>query len=347
MSDCPDTSFPQGLTSFPEPKFPDFLDSSSLADFKLCERRFYYSSVLRLRPLEVNTHLNAGGAYAKALQITREAIYYHHLPLREALSLGLRTLIKAYGPHDPSDSKPSAAAKTWDGIAAAFIHHFSVWNPDTDYLIPHFTQDEANTLSPSLEFSFSLPLSPDLLNPVTNEPILYSGRFDMMAYLAQPGVWPMFKSSSLSPSLSSFPLAVVDDKTSYSLPSDPGKKWNLRSQFLGYAWAARALDYPATHVVVNQIAIQKTQVRLLRATLTTHPWLLNHWHEATIRTIRRLTDCWHAQAAGMGTSAWTQSFDDACSSYSGCPFALLCSSLHPERHCNNFKISDWNPVEED
>ena len=54
-------------------------------------------------------------------------------------------------------------------------------------------------------------------------------------------------------------LYIEDDKTTSQLGSSWGAQWDMRSQFTGYAWAARQSGLPIAGIIVRGISILKTK----------------------------------------------------------------------------------------
>jgi hypothetical protein len=171
-----------------------------------------------------------------------------------------------------------------------------------------------------VEFSFASPLDPDLLHPETGEPLIYTGRADMIATYAGA-------------------LSIYDDKTTSALGATWAEQWDRRAQFTGYTWAARSYNIPVSQVVVRGIAILKTDIKHAQAITLRTDHHIAEWHEQAVRDIRRAIQCWKE-------GYWDLNLSDACSSYGGCMFKQPCTSSNPEPWLTggNYAVRIWNPL---
>jgi PD-(D/E)XK nuclease superfamily len=259
-----------------------------------------------------SVHLHAGGAWAKGLETAREAFYGDGLPESNSIGLGLEALITEYGSFDPGNS-----SKSLDRLIEAFAYYFSAFPLPTDPVQPYRRKDG----KPMVEFSFALPLDINRVrHPVTGEPIIYSGRADMIATYAGA-------------------VSVYDDKTTSQLGDSWAKQWNRRSQFTGYAWAAREYGIPVSQVVVRGIAILKTMVKHAEAITLRTPHHVAEWHEQACRDILRAIEAWKS-------GYWDVNLAEACSAYGGCLFMQPCMSSNPEPWLTggNYSVRVWNPL---
>jgi hypothetical protein len=173
---------------------------------------------------------------------------------------------------------------------------------------------------PMIEFSFALPLDPDLLHPETGEPIIYTGRADMVATYAGA-------------------VSIYDDKTTSQLGASWANQWLLRSQFSGYCWAARQYGIPATQVVIRGISILKTTFGHAQVITHRSQHLVDEWHTQCVRDIRRAIATWKE-------GYYDANLSDSCSSFGSCQFLQPCQSDNPANWLlgGNFTRRAWNPV---
>jgi len=279
--------------------------------FVECPRKFSWEYLRHFKAKAPSVHLHAGGAWAASLETTRNAFYRDELPALDAQALGLQTLIREYGDFDPGRHDN----KSLDRLIAAFQYYFQAFPLESDPVQPYIGKN-----GPMVEFSFALPLSPDLLHPQTGEPIIYTGRADMVATYAGA-------------------VSIYDDKTTSSLGASWAGQWDRRSQFTGYVWAANAFGIPVTQVVVRGIALLKTSINHAQAITIRTPHHVSEWHFQAVRDIRRAIECWRE-------GYWDLNLADACSGYGGCMFKQPCMSNNPEPWLTggNYSIRVWNPV---
>jgi hypothetical protein len=294
------------------PDFPLVWDNSMRTSFVSCPRKFAWEYLHHFKPKAPNVHLHAGKAWASALEATRKSYYVDEFPSNHAQALGLETLIREYGTFEPGRG---AENKSLDSLMRAFAYYFQAFPLETDPVQPFIGPD-----GPMIEFSFALPLDETLRHPETNEPIIYTGRADMIATYAGA-------------------LSVYDDKTTSSLGSKWGDQWTRRSQFSAYTWAARAFDIPVTQIVVRGIALLKTETKHAQAISTRTDHHIREWHFQMVRDIRRAMECW-------SSGYWDADLSDSCSSYGSCLFLGPCTSSDPEPWLTggNYAIRKWNPL---
>jgi hypothetical protein len=282
-----------------QPDFPLIWNDSLRTAFVACPRAAFWESFHHFKGRAPNAHLHAGKAWAAALERARLAYYGDYADPLAAQALGLETLITEYGDFTPP-AYGSAANKSLDRMIEAFTYYFTAFPLSTDPVQPFLAPDK----KPMVEFNFALPIDAEnLLHPVTNEPILFAGRADMIATFAGA-------------------LSVYDDKTTSQLGPTWAQQWNRRSQFSAYCWAAQQYGIPITQVVVRGIAILKTSINHAQAIVVRTPHHIAEWHAQVIRDIKRAIECYREDYFDVNLS-------DSCSSYGGCMFQQPCMSNNP------------------
>lgn len=299
-------------------EFPTFVDSTMLAAYKSCPRRFFYEHCRHLKAKRKNVHFVAGGAYASGMEIARRAYFENGYPAEVATHLGFLALSTGYGDYDPPDTE----AKTWARTCAAYLSYFQRWPLEEDHIRPHVYHGR-----PMIEYTFSHPI-PSTSHPTSGDPILLAGRCDQIV------VWPSL----------SHKLFIYDDKTTKSFSLNWAREWHLRGQFTGYCWAAQENGIPVDGAIVRGTAIQKTQIKHLDAVTYRHDWEIQRWLQTTIGTVDRMCEDW-VRFTKYGVDAFLQDFDSACTSYGGCGFAEACDHLDPEPFIEmSFEQRVWNPL---
>jgi PD-(D/E)XK nuclease superfamily len=291
-------------------EFPVVVDSSMRVDYSTCPKKFYYRHVLGLTGHSVSIHLNAGGAYAKALETFRKKYYSGECDFETAQAHGVLALLKAYGDvdYDPGE------AKQWYRMVDAFLSYFSQWHPEFDYLKPAIFNDK-----PAVEFSFAMPL--EINHPQTQDPLLFTGRFDMFGEMNGC-------------------LFVVDDKTTSRLGAQWSLQWDLRSQFTGYCWAAKEYDYPVVGAVIRGSAILKNQITHAEAVVYRPDFIIKRWEHRMKADVAEMVDSFQRNDfPNKGEE------NGGCCAYSGCAYQKLCLSDNPQRWVENeFIVHRWNPM---
>ena len=291
-------------------EFPLVWDNSMRSCFVECPWKFEKEYLRHYRPLRQSVHLHAGKAFAAALETARLAFYRDKLPQEDCEALGLEMLIKEYGDYECDPGSNKALHRMIEALA----YYFRTFPFEYDDVQPYMGKN-----GPMVEFSFALPLSEKLRHPVTDEPLIYSGRADMVATFAGA-------------------LSIYDDKTTSSLGASWAAQWDRRSQFSGYAWAARAMNIPISQIVIRGIAILKTKIEAAQAISVRTPHHVAEWHAQAVRDISRAKAMWEE-------GFWDKNLADACSSFGGCMFKQACGAEDPAPYLfSNFAQRKWNPL---
>lgn len=292
--------------------FPHTFDSTMLAAFRSCPQKFFRSYVEHWKPKSESVHLVAGGAFAKGIEVARKAFYESGCPTGDregAEALGLRALIRAYGDFEcPADS-----AKSLERTAGALEFYFQHYPLGADGAVPIKFQDGRS----AIEFSFAEPL--DIRHPVSGDPILYTGRCDMIAEFAE-GIY------------------AVDEKTTSSLGASWSRQWEMRAQFTGYQWAANRAGLNVQGTLVRGISILKTKYDTQQAITYRSPYEVERWLEQTHRDIARAVRMWEE-------GRWDYALDHACAEYGGCNMVTICKSPEPDQWLPMyFERRVWDPL---
>lgn len=292
------------------PMFPHTVDSTILSTFRSCPKKFQYQYVDHWKPVQQSVHLVAGGAFASAIEAARNAFYVEGRSAADAEAAGLSALIAHYGDFNcPDDS-----AKSLERMCGAFEFYLFNYPLGADGATPI-------TLSSGrrgIEFSFAEPL--EVKHPVTGDPILYTGRSDMIAERYGTGVW------------------IYDEKTTSSLGATWGRQWEMRSQFTGYSWAARRQGIKTAGTIVRGVSILKTKYDTLEVATHRSDYEIDRWETQVNHDIQRMIRCWEE-------GYWDWSLDGACTDYGGCSFVSVCKSSNPEEWLPaKFVKSVWDPL---
>ena len=293
------------------PMFPHVFDSSMISAFKSCNRKGAWSYIDHYKPKGESIHLHAGGAFAKGLEVARNEYYLKKTSREDSVAIGMIALMEAYGDF----SAPEGSSKTLDRMMGAF-EYFNESFPLGD---DNFEPLEFHDNKLGIEFSFAEPL--DVLHPITQLPILFSGRADMIGHYMD-GIY------------------LEDDKTTSSLGASWAKQWELRSQFSAYCWAAKKiLKLPIKGVLVRGISILKTKYETLPTITYRADWEIERWKEQTERDIRKLIQSWEE-------GYYDYNLDYSCNEYGGCQFNLVCKSKHPDTWLeSDFERKVWSPLD--
>lgn len=311
VAPAPAPSGPSPLLPYTRPDFPDAVDSTLLAAFRACPQKAFRTYFQHWKLRTESVHLRAGKAFASGLEDARKAFYDQRWSKEDAEAAGLTKLLEVYGDFEcPADS-----AKSAERTAGALEYYFQAYPMDADQATPLVMPSGRH----AIEFSFAEPLA--VKHPVTGNPLIYTGRADMIVRFAE-GIY------------------VHDDKTASQLGASWSKQWDLRSQFTAYSWAAKygATKLPINGVLVRGVSILKTKYDTQQAVADRSDWEIQRWYEQTCKDLERMKTAW---AAGW----WDWNLDHSCSDYGGCPLLRVCKSPDPESWlAMDFEQRVWDPL---
>lgn len=293
--------------------FPDLIDSTIRKDIAACPQLANWSHIQHLRPKGQNVHLHFGSCYAKGLEIFRKAFYGKGLSFEDCLAKSAKSIILEWGEFISPPAPISGHLKTLDSCLDALLSYFIQWPPADDVIRPLMIDGK-----PSVEWSFALPI-PDIKHPETGEPILYAGRFDMLAEYSGA-------------------VFVEDDKTTGALGASWLNQWKLASQMTGYIWAAKEYGFPVQGAIIRGAAILKRDITFAMVIEQRPQWMIDRWLLQLQRDVTRLIEMWKADY-------YDYSLDGACSSYGGCKYLTLCTSKDPAPWIkSDYEVHYWDPL---
>jgi hypothetical protein len=260
------------------PMFPHTIDSTILGTFRSCHQKAFRAYIEHWKPKSESVHLVAGGAFAKGIEVARKAyfegvavvpkvetvfnpemaVYDRKVTWEEsacdvgdsenAQMLGLQALVAAYGDFEcPPDS-----AKSLERTAGALEFYFANYPFGMDGTNPVTFQNGRR----GIEFSFAEPLP--INHPVTGDPLLYTGRADMVADFAG-GTY------------------VFDEKTASQL---------------GASWSAQRSGLNVQGAVVRGVSILKTKYDTQQAITYRTPYEIDRWMGQVLRDLKAMIQCW-------------------------------------------------------
>jgi hypothetical protein len=314
-------------------EFPELIDASLLAAFKSCPQLCKKTYFEHYKSKGQSVHLLAGGAFAKGMEVAREAFYCgtHDEPRHEsdpqgqkhlkwvkvpntpddqdeAVALGMQALLAFYGDFEcPPDSAKSAERMV--GAFEFYFHNYPLDHTNDPILLPGGKR--------AIELSFAEPIP--ISHPVTGNPLLYCGRLDAILNFAGGHY-------------------VTDEKTTTQLGASWSRQWDLRSQFTGYAWGARQTGIKVDGALVRGVSILKTKYETQQAPINHPDWKIDRWYEEMLNWVRDLTICWD-------TGKFRHNLDHACAEYGGCQFRDACSTQDETPWLETyFEKRKWNPL---
>lgn len=292
------------------PPFPSVIDSSMIATFRACPRKWELEYLRHYKPRTESVHLHAGKAFARGLEVARETFWVHGKPPEVSIAHGVTALLEAYGSFEcPEDSAKSATR-----MAGALEYYFFAFPLQDEAAPPAILPASGRR---AIEFSFLEPLESD--HPETGDPLMYSGRFDQICSYAGG-------------------LFGEDDKTTSQLGASWPKQWDLRSQFTGYTWGAARGGLPLSGFLVRGVSILKSKYDHAQAITYRPQWMIDRWYKQVLHDLDRMKSMWLA-------GEFDYNLDHSCAEYGGCVFRKVCLSQEPEPWLKqDFERRRWDPV---
>ena len=307
------------------PHFPNVIDSSMLSAFRACPYKCYLNYIEHWHAKNQSVHLVAGGAFAKGIEVARKKFYEEGVSFEESEAHGIKALIEDYGDFEcPSDS-----AKSLERMCGALEFYLSHYPLGADGA-PPITMPDGHR---GIEFSFAEVL--DVNNPETGEPLIFSGRADMIADFA--GATFNF-----------------DEKTTTQLGGKWALQWDLRSQFTSYCWAGRRVGIPMQGTIIRGISILKNKYDTAQAITYRSGWELDRWEETLYRDLARFVQYWEEMqydrnldgSCSRSGNPWDRNTDTACNDYGGCQFRETCKAKNPYGILQaDFARRVWDPLQ--
>jgi len=304
--------------TLPAPEFPRVLSSSMRETFSLCPRKFQWEQIYGYIPQGESEHLKFGSAYAAGIETFRRSYYgdkYGELSpsdkLSESLADAFYSALADYGDYEP----PDGSAKNFERLIGALCEYVVQYPPETDGCKPSMFQGE-----PRVEFGFTFEI-PDVQHPTTGEPILFTGRVDMLAD---------FNGG----------LFVFDDKTTGALGPSWANQWRLRSQFTAYTVGAQLAGYEVVGAIIRGIAILKTKYNVAEVIVHRPPHIVEAWKNRLVHDTKRMLLMWES-------GYWPEYGQEngGCGQYGGCPYQVLCESANPQGYLDvYFQQARWDPI---
>ena len=291
------------------PPFPIAIDSTLRAAFVSCPRKFELEYLHHWKQTRMSIHLRAGAAFARGLEVSRIAFWQNKHSAPDAIGLGAIALVKSYG----TIEEPNESDKSLVNMLGALCEYFLQYGFHTDSIQPLFLNGK-----PCVECSFAIEI-PGTVHPETNDPILYSGRFDLLG-------------------LYNNQLFVVDEKTASQLGPSWYNNWTLRSQITGYCWAAQEFNHPVVGAIIRGLAILKRDYKHAEAIESRTKFEIDRWLFQLKRDINRMVECWKE-------GYFDYNLDASCANYGGCTFLSVCKSSNPQRWLEAEYVQRiWDPL---
>lgn len=293
-------------------EFPSVIDNTAREAWTNCPTKFQRQVVQKLSKINKSPDLHFGAAFALGLETFRRAAFSGESSDEAALVKAIRAATEFYGEYEP----PTGHAKTYDRLVEALIAYAHKYPTAYDHIKP-FVFPSGDL---ALEFTFAIPLP--ILHPETGDPLLYAGRFDMLATFNNQ-------------------VFVFDDKTTSRLGPTWSSQWRTSSQITGYCWAARSFGVPVAGAIIRGQSILKNEFGFAEVIEYRSSERILQWYDQLLGEIEDMITAWKQ-------SRYRKAFNAACSNYGGCPFIETCLSNNPEVVIEmNFVNHYWNPLDKE
>jgi hypothetical protein len=133
-------------------------------------------------------------------------------------------------------------------------------------------------------------------------------------------------------------IYIVDEKTTSSLGPTWSRQWDLRGQFIGYAWGCRESSIKVDGSLIRGVSILKTKYDTAQAVVRHADWQVDEWFTETCWYIRQMISHWQA-------GFHPHNYGDSCSDYGGCQFKPVCMSQDKGPWLEQgFERKHWDPI---
>lgn len=304
------TSFSQKL-----PTLQIYVDASSLTEFKICPRRYYYSIVMSRQPMMESIHLTFGILLHKAAELYHIRRFTKGEVHADALREVIRWLMKATW--DRETNRPWTSGDKYKNRFT--LVRTVVWYLDK------YQEDELRTAilkdgQPAVELPFTMDTG---YTAFTGEEFILCGKLDRIV---------TFKSD----------YYVADIKTTQSTIGDYYfKKYTPDNQVTIYSLAGSvSFELPIQGLIIDgcQIAIEFS--RFERGLIERTEEQLIEWQEELGYWLVNMNQC-------AENNSWPRN-DSACNLYGGCPFRTVCSQRNPDAAQKviegSYRERIWDPL---
>lgn len=243
--------------------FPEQLSTTrDIELFNTCEYKWFKLRCEHWSKYSYNNDLQAGGEFAKAIELTRIAYYKEGLSEEESINIGLTNLKDSFGTsYYLADCKDDL--KTPDRMAEVFTKYFNDCPLSKQAIVPiELTND---SLAVEQDFTIDLPFE----HPHTGKPLKLKCKLDMLGQRDNI-------------------VYVVDEKTCKSVLLDHSKQLDLlrtQNQFVQYVTIGNMQkellgDLRITHVCIRKCKIKKSYAKNENA-VESYEFAVDAWFQKT------------------------------------------------------------------
>ena len=285
------TSFSQVL-----PTLQIYVDASSLTDFKICPRRYYYSMVLGKQPMAESIHLTFGTLLHKAAELYHISRFTHQKGHESALRQVTRWAMEA--------TWDKQANRPWTS-GDKYKNRFTLIRTVVWYL-DKYQEDELRTAiladgRPAVELPFTIDSG---YTAFTGEDFVLCGKIDRIV---------TFKSDYYVSDIKTTQSTIGDYYFKKYTPDNQVTIYNLAGN-KGFGVATQGLIIDACQIAIEFSKFERGLIE------RTEPQMIE-WQEELGYWLMNMNQC-------AENNHWPRN-DSACSMYGGCPFRPVCSQPNP------------------
>lgn len=288
--------------------FPEVISASMIEDIWRCETYFLRNHIQRYRLHEKSGDLLAGGAFAKACELTRKSFYEEGMSEDEAIDVGYHYIL--------TSEHTGHAVKTNEWVAKCFKKYFRTYPLDSSFRPILFPDGSA-----AVEFTFDFKTGiqhPDL--PDTD--IRIKGKID--------GVYGEYFGGKMTKAY------VLDEKSTaklYRLPTgqvDLDKElmsFRLNPQMIIYVWAARELGLKVDTALIRRVSFNAKYEPPIELHIPITQYMIDTCLSSLYNKIQELVEkykMWKFEGYELQQTFATQ-YGSQCITYGrACPYAEGC-----------------------
>lgn len=305
---------PNNSFSKKNPLLQIYLDSTSLGEFKICPRRYYYSIVYGFQPRSESVHLTFGILLHEAVEKYWIFRLKHQMAHRDAQMEVVQHIMASTW----SEGRPWQSDSKWKNRFT--LVRTVVWYLDTYQNDPIKTIYIGSNDNVAVELPFKMETGYHALT--VNEPFTLCGRLDRIGELNDVRYITDVKS------------------TQHTLDENYYKQFNPNNQFTIYTIAAKTVYGTLVDgIIVDACQVAQSFSRFDRNIVQRTESQLNAWHHDLGYHLNNLEHC-------AANDDWPMN-DNVCGMYGGCPFRGVCSGVSETSKRftlrTEFKRRVWDP----
>ena len=288
-----------------ETLFPLIISNTDMSLWSQCQLRWFRERCQSLRkPGLKNINLDAGAAFAKGMEVTREAFYQDKLTPAESIDQGYHKVLEVmYESGNVNDD-----LKSPERMALALVEYFKYFPLESDDVVPAELEDGTSAIEHKM--TAELPI----LHPELGVPIIFKGKLDMLA-------------TNMGRTY------IVDEKTTKAITSNTGELLATSGQFIGYAWLCRQLGISVAGAKIRKVAIQKTAIKFQEFEVPITDFMIDRWEKATIRKVTDMVGNYKAFMTLPHNleEYFVADYSNGCTAYfQPCPYTAGCTTRYGE-----------------